>query len=197
MLHLRTRLMSIRHLGSRVCITPRGMHGSAPGPAAGGTSTRFPRVVGGKAQDVPDKDPLDVDAAIERLEHALPLQARSALAYAVASASFTGLEYVGMGDVLWRFAQADLDDLRRLSEKLVTLGGRPPSELPSLDLGTDPPSIVEGLIARERETIEALQDVIPTTGHTGDSEALEHRLEHLIMRKQEQVDTLVRALRSG
>jgi hypothetical protein len=36
-------------------------------------------------------------------------------------------------------------------------------------------------------------DVIPSTGHTGDSEALEHRLEHMIMRKQEQVDALERA----
>jgi hypothetical protein len=43
------------------------------------------------------------------------------------------------------------------------------------------------------EAIESLQDVIPATGHTGDSEALEHRLEHTIMRKQEQLDALARA----
>jgi hypothetical protein len=41
--------------------------------------------------------------------------------------------------------------------------------------------------------IEALQDVIPTTGQERRSEALEHRLEHIIMRKQEQVDALIRA----
>ena len=43
--------------------------------------------------------------------------------------------------------------------------------------------------------IEALQDVIPATGQEGRSEALEHRLEHVIMRKQEQVDALVRSSR--
>ena len=44
----------------------------------------------------------------------------------------------------------------------------------------------------ETETIEALQDVIPTTGQEGRSKALEHHLEHIIMRKQEQVDALIR-----
>ena len=146
---------------------------------------------------MPDKDPLDVDAAIAGLERALPLQARSALAYSVAAASVVGFQYVGLGEQLWRFAQEELDDFRRLVEKLVTLGGRPPGDLPPLDLGTAPPDIFGELVEREREAIEALQDIIPSTGHTGDSEALEHRLEHLIMRKQEQVDLLVRALRSG
>ena len=56
-------------------------------------------------------------------------------------------------------------------------------------------AIVKRLIELEQEAIEALQDTIPATGHTGDSEALEHRLEHMIMRKQEQVDTLLRAQR--
>jgi hypothetical protein len=54
---------------------------------------------------------------------------------------------------------------------------------------------VARLVELEQEAIEALQDTIPATGHTGDSEALEHRLEHMIMRKQEQVDTLIRASR--
>jgi hypothetical protein len=60
-------------------------------------------------------------------------------------------------------------------------------------LPDDGDGIVRRLIELEREAIEALQDTIPATGHTGDSEALEHRLEHMIMRKQEQVDTLLRA----
>lgn len=56
--------------------------------------------------------------------------------------------------------------------------------------------MVARLVETEREAIEALQDVIPATGNMGDSEALEHRLEHMIMRKQEQVDALVRGLGS-
>jgi hypothetical protein len=37
-----------------------------------------------------DKDPLDVDLALERLGAALPLQLRSATAYTIAAASITG-----------------------------------------------------------------------------------------------------------
>ncbi len=62
-------------------------------------------------------------------------------------------------------------------------------------LPQEPDKAVSRLIELEQEAIEALQDTIPATGHTGDSEALEHRLEHIIMRKQEQVDTLLRARR--
>lgn len=144
-----------------------------------------------------DKDPLDVDEAVKRLEHALPLQMRSALTYTVAAASVVGFEHVGLGEVLWRFAQEELDDARRLAEKLVTIGGKPPDEVPTLALPADPEEIVRTITEQERETLEALQDIIPTTGHTGESEALEHRLEHVIMRKQEQVDVLVRALRQA
>jgi bacterioferritin (cytochrome b1) len=142
-----------------------------------------------------DKDPLDVDLALERLGKALPLQMRSAAAYTMAAGSITGFQYVGLSDVLWQFAEADLADARRLVEKVVTLGGSPIDEVNGFDLPADGDGIVERLIELEKETIEALQDTIPATGHTGDSEALEHRLEHIIMRKQEQVDTLIRAQR--
>jgi bacterioferritin (cytochrome b1) len=142
-----------------------------------------------------DKDPLDVDLALDRLGTALPLQLRSAAAYTIAAASITGFEYLGLTELLWRFAQADLDDARRLTEKIVTLGGSPVDSVSGFGLPSDGPGIVSRLIELDREAIEALQDTIPATGHTGDSEALEHRLEHIIMRKQEQVDTLLRAQR--
>jgi bacterioferritin (cytochrome b1) len=142
-----------------------------------------------------DKDPLDADLALDRLGTALPLQLRSAAAYTIAAASITGFEYLGLTELLWRFAQADLDDARRLTEKIVTLGGAPVDSVSGFGLSGDGPAIVGRLIELEREAIEALQDTIPATGHTGDSEALEHRLEHIIMRKQEQVDTLLRAER--
>jgi bacterioferritin (cytochrome b1) len=142
-----------------------------------------------------DKDPLDVDLALDRLGTALPLQLRSAAAYTIAAASITGFEYLGLTELLWRFAQADLDDARRLTEKIVTLRGSPVDSVSGFGLPSDGPGIVGRLIELEREAIEALQDTIPATGHTGDSEALEHRLEHIIMRKQEQVDTLLRAQR--
>jgi bacterioferritin (cytochrome b1) len=144
-----------------------------------------------------DKDPLDVDLALERLGKALPLQLRSAAAFTMAAGSITGFQYLGVAELLWRFAEADLADSRRLVEKIVTLGGKPIDNITGFDLPSDGDGIVSRLVELETEVIEALQDTIPATGHTGDSEALEHRLEHMIMRKQEQVDTLLRAQRTG
>ena len=141
-----------------------------------------------------DKDPLDVDLALERLGTALPLQLRSAIAYTMAAGSITGFEYQGLAEMLWRFAQAELDDARRMVEKIVTLGGST-DDASGFELPREGDGIVARLVELEQEAIEALQDTIPATGHTGDSEALEHRLEHMIMRKQEQVDTLIRASR--
>lgn len=143
-----------------------------------------------------DKDPLDIDLALERLGVALPLQLRSAVAYTTAAGSLTGFQYLGLSDLLWRFAEAELTDVRHLVEKIVTLGGTPADHVTGFGLPQEPDEAVGRLIELEREAIEALQDTIPATGHTGDSEALEHRLEHIIMRKQEQVDTLLRAQRS-
>src|SRR4051794_29756730 len=106
------------------------------------------------------KDPLDVDDALERLAVALPLQLRSAAAYAIAAGSFTGFEYVGLAAELWRFAQAELEDVRRLVEKVVTLGGRPPYAVPDYELPASPAEAVAQLIELEREALESLQDVI-------------------------------------
>jgi bacterioferritin (cytochrome b1) len=142
-----------------------------------------------------DKDPLDVGAAIEGVRAALPLQLRSAVAYTLAAASLTGYEHVGLAPLLASAAEADLVDARRLAEKLATLGGRAPQSVPDPRLPQGSKAVVRRLIAIETETIEKLQDIIPATGHTGDSEALEHRLEHMIMRKQEVVDALERARR--
>jgi hypothetical protein len=54
-----------------------------------------------------------------------------------------------------------------------------------------PASAVDALIDAEDETIAALHEVIPHSGQEPRSEAL----EHLIMRKQNQVDWLRRARR--
>lgn len=142
-----------------------------------------------------DKDALDVGAAVEGLRAALPLQLRSAVAYTLAAASLSGFEHVGLAPLLASAAEADLVDARRLAEKLATLGGRAPQRVPDPRLPQGSKAIVRRLIALEAETIEKLQDIIPATGHTGESEALEHRLEHMIMRKQEVVDALERARR--
>jgi hypothetical protein len=56
---------------------------------------------------------------------------------------------------------------------------------------------VEWIIESENEAIEALREAIEPTGREGRSEALEHLMEHMILRKQDQVDFLMRARRSS
>ena len=140
-----------------------------------------------------EKDPLDYEGAIDQLNRALVTQYRSVLQFTIAAASASGFDYQPLSQQLWEVAREELADTRRLIEKIVALGGEPTTEVAQPRFLADGADAVRWLIESEPETIEALQDTIPHTGHTGDSEALEHRLEHMIMRKQEQLDTLVRA----
>jgi bacterioferritin (cytochrome b1) len=141
-----------------------------------------------------DVDPLEVDEVLDLLGTALSLQYRSALQYTQVAGSLTGLEWTVLGVQLWAFAEAELDDARRLVEKIVALGGTPPSAPAELRYEKEPPKAIDALIENECEAVAALHAVIPHSGQEPRSEALEHRLEHLIMRKQEQVDTLRRAV---
>lgn len=144
-----------------------------------------------------EKEPMDTDAVLDGLGKALALQHRSALQFTTASASLFGLEFQSLGERLWEWAQAELRDGRLLVEKIVALGGAPSTDVARVQWSGEPAESVEHLIACETEAIEALQDVIPHSGDDGRSEALEHTLEHLIMRKQSQVDYLLRARRTS
>jgi bacterioferritin (cytochrome b1) len=147
---------------------------------------------------VPDQDEkLDVEAAIERLNEALELQHRSVLQYTLSSGSLFGFEFQAFGDRFWEFARAELDDARLLVEKIAALGGEPTTAVAKLRWTGDPGEAVKWLIEAESDAIEKLQAAIEPTGREGASEALEHMLEHLIMRKQNQVDFLLRAQRSS
>jgi bacterioferritin (cytochrome b1) len=136
------------------------------------------------------KDPMEVEEAVEALNVALRLQQRSALAYTHMAGTLVGFQFHGLAEEMRSFALAELDDARHLVEKITTLGGRPTVEIAPIESHGDSEKLIRWLIDAETE---ALQDVIPTTGQEGRSEALEHRLEHIIMRKQEQVDALIRA----
>jgi bacterioferritin (cytochrome b1) len=139
------------------------------------------------------KDPMEVEKAIEALNVALRLQHRSALAYTHMAGTLVGFQFHGLAEEMRTFAPAELEDARHLVEKITTLGGRPTVEVAEIQQHGNSAALIEWLIEAETEAIEALQDVIPFTGQEGRSEALEHRLEHIIMRKQEQVDALIRA----
>jgi bacterioferritin (cytochrome b1) len=140
---------------------------------------------------------LDVEAAIGRLNEALELQYRSAHQYLLSSATLFGFEFQALGDRMWEFAQAELADARRLIEKIVALGGEPTTEMAELRWTGSPDDAVAWLIETEGEAVDILQAAIEPTGREGRSEALEHMLEHVIMRKQDQVDFLVRAKRGS
>ena len=142
-----------------------------------------------------DDEKLDVEGAVERLNEALRLQYRSALGYTLAAGGMYGFEYQGFSSQLADFGRAEVDDTRKLIEKITTFEGAPTTEVAPLEWSGRPERVVEWLIGAEQETIESLQAAIEPTGREGMSEALEHLLEHLILRKQNQVDFLIRASR--
>ena len=142
-----------------------------------------------------EEERLEVEEAIECLQKALRLQYRSALQYVIAAGSMVGYAYSHFGQSLWAFAQEELADARRLVEKITTLGAEPTTDVAELAYSDDPTELIGRLIEFEQEATEALQAAIAPTGREARSEALEHRLEHMIMRKHEQVDFLERARR--
>jgi bacterioferritin (cytochrome b1) len=138
---------------------------------------------------------MDVEQQVAALNEALVKQQRSVLQYALTAGSIVGLEFQAHAEKLRGFAAAELEDAIRLVEKITALGGDPVTDGPEVRWEGDPREALETLIEAERETLEMMQAAIEPTGREAASEAVEHRLEHMIMRKQEQVDYLLRAAR--
>jgi hypothetical protein len=109
-----------------------------------------------------------------RRDHPRPSGDHSALQYSVVAASLLGVEAQALGEKLKGFGDEELSGARELIEKN--------SSLATFTVGAPP-----------KEMIKALQEAIEPTGREGRSEAVEHLLEHLIMRKQHQIDFLKRA----
>ena len=144
---------------------------------------------------MPQPDPMDEPKVLETLNEALELQQRSVLQFTLASGSMFGLDVQSLTGKLWQFAESELQDTRLIVEKITALGGDPTTRVGELRWHSDPHDAVDNLIEHEDETIAALHAVIPHSGQEPSSEALEHLMEHLIMRKQHQVDWLRRARR--
>jgi bacterioferritin (cytochrome b1) len=106
-----------------------------------------------------------------------------------------GLEFQAHADKMRKHSLSELEDATRLVEKITALGGEPTTQVAPLSFVADPAKALDDLIECESKTLEALQAAIEPTGREAASEAVEHRLEHIIMRKQEQVDYLLRARR--
>lgn len=125
------------------------------------------------------------------------MQYRSTLQYTLAGGTMLGYRHQYLAERLGKCAEAELTDARHLIEKITALGGEPTTEVEPIRYIEDPEAAVDWLIEAESEVLQALQDSIEPTGREARSEALEHRLEHVIMRKQEQVDYLLRARGGG
>jgi bacterioferritin len=141
------------------------------------------------------EETMDREEQIRCLNEALRLQHRSVLLYSLTAGSVIGLEYQAHADKMREHALSELEDATRLVEKVTALGGEPTTEVAEMSFTADPAKALERLIECESETLETLQAAIEPTGREAASEAIEHRLEHMIMRKQEQVDYLLRAQR--
>lgn len=142
-----------------------------------------------------DEEPMDVPAVLAALNKALNMQYRSALFYTVVSGSLFGLQYLALGSELRTYGEAELADTRFVVEKIAALDGTPSTYVMPFEWTPEPERAVQMLIDTEREAIDALRAVIPHTGTEGRSEALEHLVEHLILRKQNQIDFLTRTMR--
>jgi bacterioferritin len=143
---------------------------------------------------MPDEQ-MDVEEQIECLNRALRFQHRSVLEYSLVAGSVIGLEYQAHTQKMREHALSELEDATRLVEKITALGGEPTTEVAPLSFASDPAKAIDSLVDDENEALDALQAAIEPTGREAASEAVEHRLEHMIMRKQEQVDYLLRARR--
>jgi bacterioferritin (cytochrome b1) len=143
---------------------------------------------------MPDEEKLDEKKAIKRLNAALELQYRSALQYSIAASSLTGIEAQALGEKLTAFGDSELADVRLLIEKIISFGGKPTTDMAELRYEKSVKPALKWLVKCEEAAVEALQEAIEPTGREGRSEALEHLMEHLILRKQHQVDFLNRAI---
>jgi bacterioferritin (cytochrome b1) len=144
-----------------------------------------------------DDEKMDVPEVLRLLNKALPLQMRSAAVYTWAAGAVTGVEYQAVGAEFESFGTLELDDARRLVEKIVALGGDATTSVGSFEQIESGEAGFKRLIELEEEATAALHAVIPATGQEPRSEALEHLMEHMLMRKQEQIDFLKRVVRGA
>lgn len=114
----------------------------------------------------------------------------------VRTTNVVGLEAQALAGVLTGYGDEELSDARELVEKIVSFDGESTTEVAELRRARGAEDALDWLLRCEEQTIEALREAIEPTGREGRSEALEHMLEHQIMRKQRQADFLKRALGS-
>lgn len=137
-------------------------------------------------------DPAEVAAGLNR---ALPLQARDAIAAAIAAGVLPGVEGIALREPLRRVAAAEIAALELLAGRIVTLGTAPSARVPEVSLPKSLEPALRALAEMQQETLDALVEAIPADADDAEGEATEHLLEHVIARKRDDLELLERALR--
>lgn len=136
---------------------------------------------------------MDTDEVLRTMNEALTHQGRSLMTLTLLAGSMRGVLGTALKPRLREFVAAELHDTYLLVEKFSSLGGTPSFDVEKVEVSRLATEALEQLITREQAGVAALHAIIPHTGQQPHSEALEHLLEHMIMRKQQQVDFLVHA----
>ncbi|MEJ7706554.1 MAG: ferritin-like domain-containing protein [Nocardioidaceae bacterium] len=126
----------------------------------------------------------------ETLGQAINMQAESVLTMSILAGTMRGVGGAAIKQDLRSFVLAELEDTYRLVEKLSALGGTPTMTATDVSVSDDGDKALSALLDHEVKAVAALHAVIPHSGQEPRSEALEHMLEHVIMRKQQQIDYL-------
>ncbi len=135
-------------------------------------------------------DAMDTERVLDSLQHALDLQAESILTMSMMAGIMRGVGGAAVKQSLRTFVLAELEDTYLLVEKMSALGGTPSMTARSVEVSSKADDALGELLDHEVETVAALHGVIQYSGQEPRSEALEHLLEHFIMRKQQQIDFL-------
>ncbi len=135
-------------------------------------------------------DKMSTRKVLKTLDDALQAQGRSILTMTVLAGTLRGVGGAAVKAQLREFVLAELEDTYLLVEKMSALGGTPRMTAGSIEVPPDTPGALDVLLEHEAEAVAGLHAVISHSGQEPRSEALEHLLEHLIMRKQQQVDFL-------
>lgn len=133
---------------------------------------------------------MDVDKVLESMAAALQAQGRSILTMTVLAGTLRGVGGAAVKGQLREFVLAERADTYLLVEKMSALGGSPRIDAESIDVPTDTTEALDALLDHEAKAVAGLHAVIAHSGQEPRSEALEHLLEHVIMRKQQQADFL-------
>jgi hypothetical protein len=143
---------------------------------------------------MPSDDAMDVEAVRKALSEAVRLQMASLLEMRVLGGSLPGVLGAVVKAELRRDLVEEVQDTVFLTEKLTALGGSCPTDVPELVLEPKAEASLRGFLDRQGWLLASVHAVIPHSGQEPHSEELDHRLEHVIMRKQQQVEFFTHAL---